>query len=50
MTPRPNWRDLPVVELLDCEVALMTEQEAKWCTPLLAERRQLLTPHSTEER
>jgi len=43
MTPRPNWRELPVVDLHDCEVELMTEQEAKWCMGLLAKRRTLRT-------
>lgn len=35
---RKNWRDIPVVELTDDEVALMSERDAIRCAHLLAQR------------
>jgi hypothetical protein len=41
--PRENWRDIPVVDLTDSEVALMTRQEGIWCADMLIERLRLRT-------
>lgn len=37
---RPDWRNIPVVDLTDDEVALLTDQEFRWVLDLLIERRQ----------
>jgi hypothetical protein len=45
---RPNWRDLPVTELTDDEVAAMSDLEQRWCLDLLCERQKLLTTELAE--
>jgi hypothetical protein len=42
--PRENWREIPVVDLADSEVALMTRQEGIWCADMLIERLRLRSP------
>lgn len=41
---RENWRELPVVDLTDSEVELMSKQDVIWCIDLLAERARLRSP------
>jgi hypothetical protein len=40
---RPNWREIDVVDLRDSEVALMTDDENRWCNDLLHQRHLKLT-------
>ncbi len=35
---RPNWRAIPVVDLTDDEVKLMSPAEIRWCHDLLRSR------------
>lgn len=44
MVERPNWRDIPVIELTDEEVAQMSPEEQRWCSDLLFERHQRSLP------
>jgi len=37
---RANWRQIPVVELTDDEVAQMSPAELRWASDLLLERHQ----------
>lgn len=36
---RPNWREIPVVDLTDAELAQMPPDQLRWCLDLLRERR-----------
>ena len=35
---RPNWREIDILDLTDAEVALMTDEEVRWCSDLLVKR------------
>lgn len=46
---RPNWREIPVVDLTNAEVDQMSNAEVRWCLDLLVKRRRDMETPAADE-